>query len=703
MRMTKRLDFGRWRMVWGVMACLLLGVLTGCQPEAPLPTEVLLPSPTPPASPTPIPTATRPQPTLTPSPTAFFGRGRVPETAQTPFVRVTNATAADSTFDLYLNGQLLQSGLRAGLAGISVPVLPGTYDLSLSPDGAPLATFEAVNGQITDLTLTGDPDQPQALTHRAPTEPLDAQSAWATVINALPDTALQLSLDDQPVADLAAQSVAEPVVIARGDRQLRVSVGDAVLFEQPLRVQNRTSYTFIVSRNPQAPDQLTVQRLETVLQGRYSVRLIHLSPELREVDVYLNDAIWAQAVGYTGLAEPRTVTTAPQLLSVYTAGADRNASQPLIAPTPLNGRDDAELFLLLTGTPDQLRLIPFEPDRSPVPNGSSRYVFFNPLPDVSGLTTGEEGFQPLGYGQFSQPAVLPAQSTVFRFRDANNPDIDIIEEEPLDIEAGQSVLYAVSARDDLPAARYALPIEQSEALAQDGSALPQSRLRFVNALATGVAIDIYVDGVLVFPSLIAGAGGPLTNHIGAEFRLLVAQSGGGGAALIDVVLPVATPSDYSVFIYGSPTDGLRAVAIDDAALLEVPGSATMRLVNLSLNLSDSMGISLVPYAPDVTPVFPTPTFPPPPDATPAPTPELLSLPLDVRLLLRNVQPGTASIQTFAPQTYFDALIVNADNRIIDRERAILIPVGQHYDLVAYTYRTESGVQTTSFIAPYPPR
>jgi hypothetical protein len=619
-----------------------------------------------------------------------------------------NQTSDAATLDLDLDGQPFTVGLRPSGVSPATPLLPGSYDLSVRPgDSAPQPITIGAD-QTVDVVISGESGSPQLITLSHPTDPLDAGKIWLMLADAMPDITAEITftLDDEPLTPLL------PTVTDAGERVLRAVAGETVLAEETVLLRELTLYSFILAPDPFDPAQSRFERLETPALGRYTVSVVHLSNGARELDVYLNDQPIATNLTFTTQTPPLEVVTGSQRLSVYTAGADRAASAPLVDGYNLNGRAGLSLTLLLTGAPDQMRVTPYEANLSPVPVGQSRVVFFNATDNVTGLTAGVgpeayPDFRPIGVGQFSQPVLVSPGELGFTFRDVNNTDIDILEAKTVVFEAGQSALYAVTARDDAPPAFYVASVEESALLGGDGEQLSQSRLRFVNALESGVAIDIYVNGFLAMPSLFAPSGGPLIPVTGEEIALLV-RSTGDGPALIDIGLLLPEPGDYSVFIYGSPADGLQARLIDDNILQITEQAGSLRLVNLSTDAT-LYSLGLNEYAPDETP--PPPTATPLPQPTPDPSLATVpntgssapTAPLDTRRLIRNVPALTASNQTFAPAGLFDVILIDGDNRVRGRLNTLQIPPGQHYDIVAYTYHRADSVQTILFVVAYPPR
>ncbi len=703
-----------WR--WVVSGMLLLMLLAGCQPtdDAPIPTLITLPTATDqPPSPTPADTAT-PRPTATPAPTAIFGRD-VPADASNGQVRVTNYVRDEQVIEVYLDGLLFNAGLRAGYSSALTPIRAGLFTAALDAQGTRAATaFEVTAGQLIDLLVIGEGQDLQILPIAQTTQPLDAGQAWVSVVSALPpDANISIGIDAQPTTAFT-QTIGEPQVIEAGAHTFRAALGGQPVVDETLTLRELTVYTLVLTTTRANP-QMRLQRLEAPVLGRYSAQIVHLSADTREIDVYLNGERIAQDVAFTDALPPRELVTAPQRLSIYTAGADRSVSPPLLENYSISARPSTRLMLFLVGTPDRLRVVPYEWDTSPVPVGSARVVFFNAVPDVVGLTAGIgpepfDGFRPLGYTQFSTGQIISAGEFTLVMRDSINTSRDIIEAKTITLSAGQHVIYAATGRDDLPPATYRITVEQSEALAADGSRLPESRVRFVNGLADGITVDVYVNGLLSLPALIAPAGGPLTPLLGEEFSLLVRQNN-DGPALVDIRLPLPTPDDYSLYFYGSPSDGLQTVMVNDSRLNIGGSGGTLRLVHLSDNPDAVFSLyaaqrpaDYTPIPPTLTPVLsampsPTPEIP----WTPEPTAEPFTIPLDARPLVRDVAGGTASIQVLAPPNYFDLLLTDAGGRILARLDGLTVPTGMHYDVAAYTYRTASGVQTMLFIAPYPPR
>ena len=707
------------RILVRTLSVMLLALIVGCSAESPLPTAIVLPSLTPTLAPSASPTVTKtpaPNTTPTPAPTEFFGR-TVQGGPGKGQVRVMNLTPDSAPLDFYLNRTPLATGLRPTYVSGQTPILPGTYIASLNPDGTGTTLSLTVTAdQNLDLLVVGTGDTRQIIVISQPAAPVRAGEVWLSFANALPDVGeITLTLDDSTSLTLNGFSASTPSIAASGERVLRATVGGQVLLEQVISLRELTLYTFILADSLTNPGTVQLQRLESPVLGRYSVRVINLSAESREVDLYLNDIQMAEAIGFGDSAAPQEVVTGSQRLSVYSAGADRAASAPLVDQYIFSGQAGTSLILILTGSASAVQIASLEDKLEPVPEGSSRVLFFNATEGVTGLVAGRNGenladFRPLALGQFSPARLLDGGDIRFTFTDANNPDLGVFEDKLIPLPAGQTLLYAVTGREDVLFPIYGYPVEQSAALTAEGTTIPQSRLRFVNGLAAGVAVDVYVNGILSIPALISPAGGPLSPIIGEDFTLLVRQAG-DGPALLDLRLGIPSPGDYSVFIYGDPTEGLQATLVKDDALRIADDIGTLRLVNLSGDPVDIYSLSYYAYPPDVTPIAPTATpFPSPTPVvnplfpvTPEPTQEPFTAPLDVRRIIRDAKPRTASSQTIAPQGLFDLTLIDSNGRILGGLSALQIPIGQHYDIVAYTYRTANGTKTELFIAPYPPR
>lgn len=701
-------------LIWVMFVTLMVG----CQAEPPLPTSVILPSLTPTSSPTATYTPSRtPTPYMTPppSPTEFFGR-TVQAGPGKGLLRVMNLMSDGAPLDFYLDGVPFITGLRQNNLSAQAAILPHTYTASFDAAAglAPQSLTITANQNI-DVLAVGGGDTRQFIAISQPTDPLDAGQVWLSFANAAPIAdPIVISLDDVTISSLTGFSATTPAITAAGQRLLRATANGQVILEETIQLRELTLYTFIFAVNPNT-SEIELQRLDAPVLGRYVLRVVNLSPESRELDIYLNDDRIGSNLGLGLSTAPREVVTGLQRLSVYTAGADRGASMPLINEYVFTGQAGSSLVLLLTGAPPTLTVTEFDIDLSPVPQGKSRVVFFNATDEITAVVAGTGGmnfkdFRPVAQGQFSEPSLIAQDEVNFTFTDAANPNAAMFESKIIPLPAGQSVLYAVTGSEDVLVPIYGYPVAQSEALTAEGTPIPQSRLRFINGLQQGIAVDIYVNGVLNTPMLFSGVGGSLNVVTGEDFALLVRQAN-DGPALLDIRLPIPSPGDYSVFIYGSPLDGLQATLIPDATLRVNNDIGTLRLINLSGDITDVYSLGYYVYPPNITPIAPTqtpiPTPTPRPDPnlpwTPAPTLEPLTAPQDVRRILRNVQPRTASNQNVAPQGYFDLILIDDRNRILGELKALQIPIGQHYDIVAYTYRTATAVQTILFIAPYPPR
>lgn len=681
----------------GIVAVLCIMILAACQPAAPQ----ALPTAEPSAPPTAIPAAATPTPTPyvrpTPRPTSVFG-SNISAMTRTGSLRLIHAAPDAGTLDARLAGDSLLNGLGFGRASSITPVIPGTYTLEIrtrAQEGdEPLASvdIEFLPGQIIDAVVVPDDAGALHIEHFDVTQPrLSEEQASVRFVHAMP------GIGDIQVRAGASSSVLKlgevsDGLVIPGQELIFTVINDAEeIFNDTLRVRPLTSTIAVVTGPRERPLLYT---FEAPVPGQFGIRVINLSTEAREVDVYLTGELLTGGLAPNVATDRVSYPSGQYRLSVYSAGADLGASSPYIASQPVTARPGSIVTLALFGPVADMRWVWIEEDLSAVPQGKSRVVFVNAAagsrairPGVGTSELADVGAVPLG--GVSGPALLDAGSTRFFFR-GDSMESDIVQlAEDVTVPSGQSIIFFVTGADDQPV----LVDEQvsvDETLSTEtGQPIESDYLvRFVNIMVSQQGIDLYVEGKLALTDLdYAISSEPVEvfgNSLGLSARLPA-----GGATLVDTRFALGDPGEYTVVIFGTVENGINARIIEDGDLSFTSDDPRVRLINLTQSSTELYGLGFAVKPPQIVG---GPTATPTPE--PSPTPEVPNefeggrarLPIGVFVSVVGIAEGKASIQT--PTTTESIIyVIDQENGVLGILDGAVLEPGRHTDIFVFEYRT----------------
>lgn len=593
-------------------------------PPSPSPTEMALPSPTP---------AVQPVTELALAPD---------ETAR---LRIVNASRDLPRVSVYLDDLPVATALRPGdyqQSPRKVPAGDGALRVVPTGDESAPALLEAPvslpAGTAHVIVLAGRTGDFRLIVASEDTSPLPAATARLRVVHALPDVGT-LSVQDAQrtiISDLAYGTVSDAITLDEKGHDLTLLAADALLAKFSFYGMARYAYTVVLFPDPDAePGGVARVELRSRVEDEAQVRVMHASPDLPPVDVYLDDISLAASLAYRMASVWTTQRAATYQLRLLPAG-ESDAAPILVKQIALRADETASLVLL--GTQDRLRVAAIAEDLSPTPVNAARLIFVNAAPDTVSVRvstySGEiPGLRPVPFGAASHPLAYHAGTAAFVIEtgSVDSPrEIDLLPER--DWQAG--TVYAVIITDTPDAPPVVLETETGigdTVLAAEGvvpldSAPPSASgwgpgarvfaVRLVNALADETPVDFVADGALIFQSVAPGTA-TAYHDLGAPPLRLAIRQAASGAALLDeaVSLPPAPEGTYlTLYVYRDryavrlqPASD-RALAVPDGyALLRVfhaaPGAPALRVVRAP--------VSMPSPTPPVSPGAPTATAPPP--------------------------------------------------------------------------------------------
>lgn len=656
--------------------------------------------------------APEPTPARTAAPTAtpYFGRDIVAGRS-TATLRVIHAAYGVPTLDVRLNNVSVAASLGYGLGSGLTAILPGTYRLSVFQRGAEILLVETdvtlTPSVTTDVIITPGDGAPQILVVNGPSESTESGTGIIQAVNAVSGTnPLTFKLDGRTVT--TALGVGQATDLNRmpeGDIDAVFSAGSTEILSNRVRLRELTGMLLVLAGESTRPHLLA---FEAPLLGRYSLRVINLSTDAREIDIYFDKALIAGNLAADAVTDRATYSTAATNLSVYSAFADLNVSIPHLSNERLTPAPDSTVTLAIYGPVSALRAMWIEQDMSPVPANYARITFANVLPEASTVRMAIDGaampnLRAFNYGTHSENILQrsePFYYTVLDGRDSNNA---LERHDALMFEAGRSHIFFVTGTLD-SAVVVSDPLTVDSTLSVEPGATPvgEYHARYVNAIASQATIDVLINGNLATRDLRYGTTSESARTPANAYRVLVRNAGTGGQVLLDteIVLPVS--ASYTIFISGNADYGYLATPIEDRGLASGASAGTARFVNLTPDQFQRFGVAAILSR---TNAGEQPTNTPVPTATAvgntAIAAALQRLPSGTNLVYREIGALQASRAT--------GIIANSILYIVNDNQEIIAAItqpqafapGTHTDIVYYQYPSGMTQTGNAFTIVYP--
>lgn len=563
-----------------VILVLVLAACGGDDEQPPAPTATVPPAPVQTLAPTATPLA-------------------VPETDTDPLtraqLRVVQASPDLPPVNLYLDaGNIGRGFLPGNYHSEPLSLSAGSYLLRVVPAGEdPDAAAPLLAGQI-DLgpgesviaVLAGTGDALQMIVAREDLSALTGNLARLSVIHAVPrGAAFNLQeINRTMIGQMDYGMIGGPVELPEGRHPLSFISGPQTLASVELALSPRYAYTLILFPGAEGGYDTLHVRSRVVDESR--VRLVHASPDLPAVDLYLGNTRVAEALTFENATDWQAFPSLSYNLRVVPAAGDPADSlvQQQVALVP-----DQAMNLILFNTRDRLRINALPEDLSPLPEGSARVTFIHAAVSSSSLAVIPAGSQDfalaeIGFGEVTPPFDMAAGPAEYVFEDrggATAREIDRLS--TLDLAAGESYLIVVTG---YPNSEPVVLSTDTTATATATSPNQTARyaVRLVNALADGTVVDLAIDGVPVFDAVAPGAS---TDYHVFESRprhaTLLASGTGVPVADEDLPVPDATrPMRYALFVYRVQGDARTLLVPDDEFLLG-DGQARLRVLHAAPN------------------------------------------------------------------------------------------------------------------------
>jgi len=549
-----------------LMLVTIATITTACggedsPPPSPTPRPTEIPTPAIPPSPTPLPT---PLPAESPG-----------ERAQ---LRVVHASPDLPSVSIYLDGANIGSGFTAGsYHQTPLKVRMGDYLLRVVPTGEnPDLVPHLIEQRITVppqknliIVLAGHEGAYGVIVAEEDISPLPAGTARLSVINALPDSGtLTIQETSQSViADLTSGTASPPVELAEGEHSFALVDDTGQLGTLNLYSMARHAYTLVLFPDPDTGEVQTVKfrsRVEDISQ----VRVVHASPDLEPVAVYLDDMLLAESLAYRTAGNWSTLRSASYQLRVLPAN---DPDAPPIYQKQIALRPDEAVDLVLLDTRDRLRVSTIPEDLSPTPVDAARLTFVHAAVDaiqVTIKTFGGEipGLRPISFGTAAQPRLLAAGREAFIFETGRSDaprEVDLLPERTWD--AGFAYLVLITDTPNAPPVVLATGVGTDETqfadteeiapgeslIAPGGPAQGSGKLsmRVVNALTDAASIDLEADGQAIFEAVVFAAPTDYHTFDRPPEHIAIRRSDNGSILIDTAIVLDTTAEDTQITLY----------------------------------------------------------------------------------------------------------------------------------------------------------
>ncbi len=699
---------------WRILLLLMLGALVACTPEVvptliPTATEVVVTN-----TPEPSPTATH---TATPSPTPNVPQTNAPNPADQAYLRVVHASPSLPSVDFYVDGLNFASFMEYGLFTEPSGLVAGTYTLSIRSAGVRDATETltrqdfSLNGQETlTVVLYGTPETPRLLLYKEDNRPLSANQTRIALINvtAEGETVTMQQGSQSLFGDVANGVASSSAVVPSVELRYNVRANGQIIGANTLRLRERQNYTFVIASNLADPTKAQIFTLTSGVLGIASISTLNMVNGVT-VDVLANAVTLGEGMGYLYQSDPQRLPSGDYTIFVYAQGVDRANVAPL-ASYQTTFIPDEDLTFIVLGQANDVRILPYRANSSPVTQGFARVTFLNTLPNVARVqmqSNVNEPFQ-MNYGQLIEAGELPIGSFPMTWYalvsgQASGEPLELVTDFAL--EDGRSYLYLFTGRgeqtplvlsktvDVLVPAFIASTAEA--ALAPLESSAPT--VRGINAV-DGLTVEFRVDDVPFATSILSrNTSSPVTLSSGERtFTLLNGQT---GELMARLTITLETGKPYSIVAYGRADTGFQLDSFTDENIAVAQGAPTLRLIHLS---EDSVSLGLG-YQNGTGLVFPDLSAPATVGENGEPSQNLrISLPIGLTRLFRNVQRPDASAITIVEEGVKDIFIIDDIATQVGNIRPnVSLQKDTHYDVIAY--QVSGTVQIEAFIIALPPQ
>jgi hypothetical protein len=664
----------------------------------------------PPPSQTPVP----PRPTVPPTwtPASISQTDITTDTTdQRPKarLRVVHASPDLPTVKFYLDGRDVGGSFSLGQYNV-VPymIYAEDYSLQVLPTGAnpdetpPLLEYPLApeaNQSVVAL-LVGTADDLQIVLYEETLDPLPVDTARVSVIHAVPrGAAFNFEEAGQVLRrELNFGAIGGPLEMEAGSHTFDFTSGPIALNPLNLYLTPNYAYTLLLIGDASSNDYRVIH-FDNRVNRETQVRVIHASPDMPRVDVYLDDLL-AGCLTYQDWEDWTAYPSTSYQLRVVPAG-DSEADPIYQGSVTLNANRAVNLVLL--DSVEHLGLVQSEEEWSQTPANGARFTFINAAAgttqvDIETLGGAIPGLAPVSFGTASRPMLYTAGEETFFFQTTDGAEprqVDVLSAR--DWPAGYAYTIVITGHPDTEPLVFKTEvgvdstvmggeglIVREEGSEDAGLAAETFEMRLIHALPDTGAVDLEIDGVPIFEDVQPRTSTPY-DILSTDSSVMVVRSSATGDKLLREDITWTGAPKLTLFVFKDETRIRYELATDER--FEIPGGqARLRVLHAA---------PAKPTLQLTRQILPT--------ATPAPSPEeeVTPLPPEEEALSEVAQFGFPTEPMVIPAGTYDV-------RILENETAILVLMvedatfepGVFYDMIILP--DASGLSVDPVLIPYFP-
>lgn len=658
-----------------------------------------------------IPTENRtPIPSNTPP---FIPRTNALEPSQQAFLRLIHAVPELPAVDIYVEARAMVFNLTYGLFTQPTGIEAGDYTLRVQPAGTRLhevtplieQTITISGNESLTLLLTGSTNTPEILAFLESNAPLNSNESRLNVVHAVPDGP-QITLQqngESLTGQLTYGQLSNPVILPSEPVALLIE-NDGTVFENiTLNLQPHQDYYLIIIPDTEATGSTSAIQYSKRVPGRSQLRFVN-SLQI-PVDLYLDGEPFTSNIAAGQTSERVIVPTGIYTAEAYPAGTQTD----LLGTIQFNMNQDDTTALILIGNTEETQLIRHDEVISPVPLRDTRIAFVNGYPGSRGVRVelpggAVPGIPDLSYGQSSPPALLSAGTdnffwTIYR-GETQGETLEVGEN--VTLQPGWSYLYIMRGGSPLILGE---PVGEDADLIADTAGEPTQipttpfRIRFVNAIARPVQLDILVDGMQVTNGLNTGQVSEQTIFLEPSpaegSNLLAVDTAAPENAIASSSFTFTEGLNYTVYTFGESQEDAQFIVLQNPIYTPNNLYGNIRLVNTSADSSASFRLSYREASIPITAPQPSGTLEN--DELP---PFRAVMQAGMTSLTEDIIPEAVSRTISIPVGQHNLFVVDVDDVLI----AATIPnftitANTQYDVIVYQGRQSE--QVSAYVVAYP--
>lgn len=499
------------------------------------------------------------------------------------FIRFANATVTGGDVDVYLDNRLIANKLFNVVGYFTF--YSGDHNVVFTtPAGAEIAsaTLSLANATRMTATLIGAGADSQVVVTVDNAAPPVRNLTRVAYVNAVQGSGDQdIRVNSESVASLGFGEVSEATEVVAGSYSVALGSSPA----SDIVLSPGRYYLVFFAGDSASPAPRIVQligrpyRVSGTNRFRF-MNLVEVTEGAEEItyDVYVNaDPIAVYAgIRYGEATNEVVVTPGNYTFEVYATGTSPDGGTPVVTTT-LDIAEDQSLFMLLTGTPEDVNLDLFADDLTPVPVNTARLQVMNltsiipnfGLVSQNGITLIEEVSQ----GSLAS-ANVPGGLYDLTLVDASDPSATVGRAE-VNAPAGSIATLIIYGTDRQRWTWFNEPVEQV------------ASVRFAHAAPDSPSLDFYLNGDLVLNNL---------NYL--DFTDYLTLSAGsyeltvypGDVTPAEGVEPIwrdqltITANNFPLTLVALGTDNFRVNAFADNIELIPPDQARVRFIHAVRNV-----------------------------------------------------------------------------------------------------------------------